>query len=202
MAVSERVRTKSLERLNSLTVAAVDPAVDDAYSRSEFGYGWYDYDKDGQDARAEILIQFCHQPETLLQFATEKERRVVAGKWFCRFTGEIFTDASKLDIDHYVPLKNAWISGAHAWDKDRRKQYSNGMGIRSKRRSWLVPVSASANRSKSDRSPDAWLPDREKYVQHYAAVWIKTKHYWGLSVTPEEKATLLSVLQGQGDTAS
>ena len=194
MALSEKVRNKSYHRLAQLTVAEVDAAVEETYSRSQFGYGWYDLDKDGQNERAEMLIRFCQQPETTLKFATDADRRVVEGLWFCRFTGDKFTDASDLDVDHFVPLKNAWISGAHAWTKERRVQYANGYQMKGKRRAWLVPVSASANRSKSDRSPDAWLPEREKYVSKYVAIWIKTKAYWGLSITPAEWKTCMDIL--------
>ena len=194
MRLSQPARRKALARLAELKVADVDPAVADSYERSEFGWGWYDFDKDGQNARAEMLILYCQQPDKTLAFATDDERRVVGGRWRCRFTGNTYTDAGELDIDHIVPLKNAWISGAHAWTDERRRAYASGQGIRTKRRSWLVPVDASANRSKADKSPDAWLPERVQYLPRYAALWVVTKHYWQLSVTPAEQAQLHELL--------
>ena len=194
-----RLAKVALRRLNKLDCADIDEAVEDSYSRSQFGYGWKDLDSDGQDERAEALITW-HRPgksKAPVEFATDKERRVVTGRWQCRFTGEVFTSAGDLDIDHIVPLKNAWLSGAHAWDKSRREQYSNGFGIRSRRRSWLLPVSASANRSKGARSPDEWMPENERYWVRYAALWVRTKEYWGLSVTPSEKAFLREVLESE-----
>ena len=194
MPISNKVRRKALDRLAGLTVVEIDPVVADAYERSDFGWGWYDLDRDGQDARAEALILYCQRPDKTLEFATDDERRVVAGRWRCRFTGDIYRDASQLDIDHYVPLKNAWISGAHAWTDERRRHYANGLGIKSPKRSWLIPVAASANRAKGAKSPDEWLPPRLQYHDRYAAVWVATKHYWHMSVTAAEKFALLSLL--------
>ena len=196
MAISARVRRNALGRLESLVVVEHDPAVEESYERSNFGWGWVDFDGDQQDARAEALILYCQRPDKTLEFATDDERRVVAGRWRCRFTGDIYRDASQLDIDHYVPLKNAWISGAHAWTDERRRHYANGLGIKSPKRSWLIPVAASANRAKGAKSPDEWLPPRHQYHDRYAAVWIATKHYWHMSVTTAEANALRELLAG------
>ena len=189
---------KGLESLAKLVVRS-DSAVIPAYSRSEFGHGWNDVDKDGQDTRAEVLIE-AHRPgrkKVKLAFATDKDKRVVSGRWRCRFTGEWVTDASKLDIDHLVPLADAWDSGAHAWDKDRRERYSNGVGVKSWRRSWLLPVTAKYNRAKGSRSPEEWLPPNDVYLLNYAADWIATKAYWNLSITQAEKDTLENLLKNK-----
>ena len=195
--MARRVAKAALKRLAALRVAEHDPAVDGSYERSEFGHGWDDVDSDGQNERAEILIRTHKGPESGLKFATTRERRVVSGKWFCRFTGETFTDAGRLDIDHLVPLKDAWLSGASTWTRERRERYANGVGIRTNHKTWLVPVSASANRSKSDDAPHEWLPPRREYWKRYAAAWVRTKHYWALSVTAAEKAKLEEILSGK-----
>ena len=198
----EKTAEKALQLLEKLQVREIDQAVVDSYERKEFGSGWKDNDKDGQDERQEALIFWHRQrgwkklglkakPELVLDTAG---RRVVSGFWMCRFTGQYFELPSQLDIDHLVPLKAAWISGAYAWDKNKRSQYANGFGIKSRMRSWLIPVQASANRSKGARGPDEWLPERERYHLHYAAAWIRAKAYWGLSITAAEKAVLLKCL--------
>ena len=192
---SARFKQKAVDNLNKLNVAAIDVTVDEAYERELFGAGWMDADGDGQDTRAEVLIRYHLKNKAPLVFRSEQERRVESGHWKCRFTGEVFTDAGDLDIDHIVPLKNAWVSGANEWTLKRREQYSNGYGIKGRRqRSWLVPVCASANRSKGSRSPDEWMPENVNYQVRYAALWIRTKKHWGLSVTPAEKEALLKVL--------
>ena len=192
--MQERIRITALRRLEKLLVVEHDPAVEESYDRSQFGHGWDDLDSDGQDERAEILIRFC-KPKTALAFASDKEKRVVSGKWRCRFTNDVITDASKLDIDHLIPLKNAWMCGADKWDRERREHFANGFGIKSRKRSWLLPVASSANRAKGAKSPDQWLPPNEKYHARYAAQWIRHKNYWSLSVTPEEKTALKELLK-------
>ena len=190
----------ALRRLDELVVREQSPDVAATYDRRKFGHGWFDLDKDGQNERAEVLIR-CHRgrPDQL-RFATHRERRVESGLWFCRFTGDIFTRADELDIDHLVPLKEAWMSGAHAWtDSDRLERFANGVGIASREKSWLVPVSASHNRSKGDRAPHEWMPPRVEYHARYAASWVRTKHYWSLSVTRAEKDKLRAVLMGKSD---
>ena len=192
----QKISERALERLASLNVAEYSPAVEESYDRHEFGHGWDDMDSDGQNERAEILIRFC-RPKKALEFATTHEKRVVSGKWRCRFTGESFTQAAQVDIDHVVPLKNAWLSGANLWSRERREQYANGFGIKSKKRSWLLPVSASANRAKGAKGPEEWLPPRVEYHVKYAAQWILHKSYWSMSVTSAEKASLESILTGK-----
>ena len=190
-----RIRQTALTRLAKLETVEHDPAVEAAYSRTLFSHGWKDNDGDGQDERQECLIRYHDKRKALLVFESEAEKRVESGLWFCRFTGETFTDPGDMDIDHFVPLKAAWLAGAHAWTKERRSQYSNGYGIKStRRRSWLIPVSSSANRSKGARGPDEWQPPRESYFVNYAATWIRTKVYWRLSVTSAERAALEKML--------
>ena len=166
-----------------------DPVIADKYERHEFGYGWADADSDGQDERAEVLIDF-HRPGRRGVALVLDGERVVSGRWMCRFSRRWFTDAAALDVDHVVPLREVWISGGSAWDRDRRRNYANGRGIRSKRRSWLLPVDASLNRSKGARGPAEWLPPADRYCLNYAALWVGTKKYWGLSVTADERAAL------------
>ena len=47
------------------------------------------------------------------------------GEWFDPYTGETVTDATRLDIDHMIPLKNAHDSGGWAWDESRKAAFAN-----------------------------------------------------------------------------
>ena len=194
--LKQRIRKAALRRLNSLEVKPREN--EDTYDRRRFGSGWQDVDRDGEDTRAEVLIRF-HRPGIQKAELVIYGGTVRRGRWHCRFTGQWFTDASDLDIDHHVPLWEAWVSGAHAWTDDRRERYANGVGIRSHRRGWLLPVSASANRSKGRRGPADWKPSRESFHLKYAAWWIKAKKYWGMSVDAAEKAALLEMLSPHED---
>jgi hypothetical protein len=71
------------------------------YSRSQFGSGWVDTDKDYQNSRMETLIS---QSVGQLQYKTAKQCKVKSGRWISPFTGLTIYNASEIDIDHVVPL--------------------------------------------------------------------------------------------------
>lgn len=122
------------------------PVFAGTYERSEFGR-WLDEDRDCQNTRHELLIEQSTVPATL----SENGCRVVHGRWISMFTSAVNTDASKLDIDHVVPLAWAWDRGADKWDKKRRISFANDPRN-------LIVVEASLNRSKGAKGPDEWLP--------------------------------------------
>jgi hypothetical protein len=117
--------------------------------------------------------------------------RVVAGLWVDRFTGERFTDPSRLDIDHMVPLANAHRSTGALWPREHKQAFANDLTTPDA----LVAVSASANRSKGDRSPDQWKPPDADAWCWYATVWVTVKVTWDLTVTTPERGALSDMLQ-------
>ncbi|MDW5325605.1 HNH endonuclease family protein [Plantactinospora sp. KLBMP9567] len=114
---------------------------------------------------------------------------VVGGRWSSRYDKRTLTDPSDVDIDHMVPLANAWRSGADEWDDDKRSEFANDLD-----RPQLVAVSASSNRAKGDQDPSQWKPSNRDDWCQYAEDWIAVKHYWRLSVTSGEKAALDDML--------
>ncbi|OJF12293.1 HNH endonuclease family protein [Couchioplanes caeruleus] len=115
---------------------------------------------------------------------------VVAGTWISVYDGDRLTDPAKVDIDHMVPLANAWRSGASSWTTDRREEFANDLDDPQ-----LVAVSATANRSKGDQDPSTWKPERTEAWCQYAADWITVKARWKLTVTDKEKAALTDMLE-------
>lgn len=97
-------------------------AASSQYQRSAFGHGWDDADGDCRDSRAEALI---NASTTRVRFASEKDCRVVTGRWISPFTGEVIQNASNVDIDHVVPLAWAWERGAKNWPKEKRERFAN-----------------------------------------------------------------------------
>lgn len=115
---------------------------------------------------------------------------VVAGRWVDVYTAQVFTDPSLLDVDHMVPLANAHRSGGAGWDTARKRAFANYLAINDA----LIAVSASANRSKGDSSPDQWLPPAGSSHCRYAAAWVDVKYQWALTVTTAEKSRLGQLL--------
>ena len=115
---------------------------------------------------------------------------VVDGRWYSPYDGRTYSDPSDVDIDHLVPLADAWRSGADAWTDDERGDFANDLV-----RPQLRAVSLSANRAKGDQDPSQWRPLNRDYWCEYAQDWVAVKHYWRLTVTPAEKAALIDMLE-------
>lgn len=114
---------------------------------------------------------------------------VVGGRWVSAYDKRTFTDPSDVDIDHMVPLANAWRSGADKWNDERRGDFANDLT-----RPQLRAVSATSNRAKGDQDPSQWKPANRAFWCEYAADWIAVKHFWQLRVTVAEKAALSDML--------
>jgi hypothetical protein len=157
------------------------------YHRSDWRH-WVDYDGDGQDTRAEVLIDESLVPVT---FTDDRERTVATGEWYCAFTGRTFTLASDVDIDHFVPLENAHRSGGWAWDAARREAYANDRIDPNH----LIAVEDNANQSKGSDGPEDWRPPDEDYWCEYARNWQSIKARWGLTMTVEEAEAVREMLE-------
>lgn len=149
-----------------------------AYVRSEWHKRWYDLDKDCQDTRQEVLIA----ESTTEPVMDEKGCRVVSGTWEDPYTGKTFTVPGDLDVDHFIPLKMAHVSGGWAWDQAKRKAFSNELADETH----LIAVDKSANRSKGSRGPDKWMPTNGRYHCEYLRIWLDLKQKWELSLTAAE----------------
>ncbi|MCA1060338.1 HNH endonuclease family protein [Rossellomorea aquimaris] len=114
---------------------------------------------------------------------------VTSGSWYSYYDGVTFTDPSDLDIDHVVPLAEAWRSGASSWTTQKREDFANDLSGPQ-----LIAVSASSNRSKGDQDPSTWQPPRSGAACGYSKWWISTKYKWGLSLQSSEKTALQGML--------
>ncbi|WP_260618513.1 HNH endonuclease family protein [Streptomyces sp. WAC07149] len=136
----------------------------------------------------------CDTRETVLKrdgadVTQDSECRAVSGSWKSLYDGVAVNEASKLDIDHMVPLAEAWRSGASGWDAAKRKAFANDLT-----RPQLLAVSAASNRSKGDQSPDLWQPpDKASWCQ-YGRAWTTVKSRYGLTVTDAERAMLTTMI--------
>lgn len=157
------------------------------YHRDRFG-SWVDADGDGCDTRAEVLIA-----ESRVRAQVDPAGcRVVAGDWLSAYDGYSTTDPSELEIDHVVPLAEAWRSGAWAWGPARRVAFANDLDEPRA----LAAVTAAANQAKRDRDPAAWQPSNRDAWCDYADAWVAVKLRWGLTADEAEVQALRSMLAG------
>jgi hypothetical protein len=166
-----------------LTVAPVSHAA--SYDREAFG-GWIDADHDCQNTRAEVLIAESHAAVTYTRAAGCV---VATGAWTDPWSGTSTSIAHDFDVDHSVPLANAWRSGAWAWTRTQRVAYANDLDDADH----LIAIVAAENRAKGDDGPESWRPPRQSAWCRYALVWDHIKAKWRLSATPEEWRALVEM---------
>ncbi|MFJ7782203.1 HNH endonuclease family protein [Streptomyces albidoflavus] len=164
------------------------PESREGYKRTSFKH-WTDADRNGCNTRSEVLIV-----ESRVKPTIEDRCRVVSGEWYSYYDGVTVDAPGGLDIDHMVPLAEAWDSGASEWDAARREAYANDLGADAS----LVAVTARTNRSKADQDPAEWLPPLADARCTYIAEWVGTKLRWQLAADDTERAALTDIAGGCG----
>jgi hypothetical protein len=154
------------------------------YTRDQFKL-WVDADGDGCDTREEVLISEADDPVTIGSGCS-----LSGGRWFSYYDRVSWTDKGRIDIDHVVPLAEAWDSGASAWSASQRQSYANDLGDSRT----LVGVTDTVNQTKGDQDPTTWMPTYDKC--RYLREWVAVKIRWRLAVDSSEKSALQSLSSG------
>ncbi|MEU9489094.1 HNH endonuclease family protein [Streptomyces decoyicus] len=158
----------------------------DGYERTKFKH-WIDEDKDGCNTRNEVLLA-----EAVTQPIIGAGCKITGGTWRSYYDDTTVQGPSGLDIDHMVPLAEAWDSGASQWTAARRQAYANDLGAERS----LVAVTAKSNRSKADQDPAQWMPPAADAQCTYLSDWVSTKLRWSLTVDRAERDTLRQLATG------
>ena len=165
--------------LTSLTVKA--DGSQSGYSRDLFPH-WIDQGNS------------CNTREVVLKrdgknVVTNSSCAATAGSWYSPYDGATWTAASDVDIDHVVPLADAWRTGASSWTTAQRQAYANDLSAPQ-----LIAVTDNVNQAKGDQDPSSWQPSRTAYRCTYAKMWIASKYHWALRLQPAEKTALQAML--------
>lgn len=162
------------------------------YAREQFGRGWKDPDRNGCDARNDILgrdlSQKTFKPGT-------RECVVVTGMLEDPYTGSKISfqrgssTSMAVQIDHVVALSDAWQKGAQRLDADTRLKLANDPLN-------LMAVDGPTNARKSDGDAATWLPPQRSFRCHYVARQSAVKLKYGLWMTGAEKAAVSRVVAG------
>lgn len=172
-----------------LAVLVIDdrPSPQGTYRRDDWPH-WEDVDGNGCDARQDALIRWTTTTATL---DTSRRCKVLAGTWLSPYDGRTASSPSEVEIDHLVPLAEAFRSGGWRWDPGQRRRFANDQVE-------LVATSSSSNRSKSDSTPDEWRPARREAWCAYADRYVTVKATYGLSITTDERDALGQMLDTCG----
>lgn len=103
------------------------------------------------------------------------------GEWVSYYDGRTWFRSSDVDIDHLVPLAEAWDSGASKWTARTRAAFANDLRFRPS----LVAVTDNVNQSKSDQDFREWQPTRARC--RYLREWVSVKTRWKLTADAAEK---------------
>lgn len=172
----------ALSVLGKIKIAKEQPA---GYSRSLFKH-WADADGDSCNTREEVLINESRSNAQIDAYGC----KVIEGNWLSPYDNAMHTNPSELDIDHMIPLKEAWDSGARNWSSSQRQLFANDLSDPRP----LIAVTAGQNRSKSDRDPSNWIPPNAQYMCIYLAEWVAIKVRWNLSMDQSEFGRIRNLL--------
>lgn len=164
------------------------------YTRDQFGPAWTDDNDDpmghnGCDTRNDIL----RRDLLVTAFtATGHGCAVLTGTLADPYTGRTIAFArggssSAVQIDHVVPLGDAWQSGAQQWPVQERIDLANDPLD-------LLAVSSPQNEAKGDGDAATWLPANRVYRCAYVARQVAVKARYELWMTRAEHDAIASIL--------
>ena len=111
----------------------------------------------------------------------------LTGTWVDPYSANKFNAAADIDIDHMVPLAEAYRTGASSWTTTRRTQFANDPLV-------LVSSYDVLNQAKGDKGPEAWKPPNTAAYCNYAIRWVAVKQKYSLTTSTAEKSALTNML--------
>ncbi|GAA2753630.1 HNH endonuclease family protein [Amnibacterium kyonggiense] len=153
---------------------------------ARFGAAWLDVDRNGCDTRDDVLRRD-------LTDVAGSRCTVRSGVLHDPYTGRTIHfvrgegTSTAVQIDHVVPLADAWRTGAQRLSQAQRIALANDPIN-------LFAVDGPTNGQKSDGDAATWLPPSTAFRCTYIAHQVGVKRAYGLWVTPAEKAAMQRIL--------
>ncbi|MFF4590472.1 HNH endonuclease [Streptomyces sp. NPDC001388] len=113
--------TITLPVRDTLAALAVQDERRDGYTRDKFRH-WTDARRDDCGTHAEVLVEEAVDPPTV-----GANCKLSGGIWYSHYDDQYLASARKADVDHLVPLAEAWESGASTWTPKEREAYANDL---------------------------------------------------------------------------
>lgn len=181
---------KALDLLETIQVKGRAPKT--GYTRDEFGPAWADIDHNGCDTRNDILardlVDKTFKPNT-------NNCVVASGTLADKYTATIINfvrgqdTSSKVQIDHIVPLSDAWQKGAQELSNELREELANDPLN-------LMAADGPTNAAKGDSDAATWLPPNKAFRCEYVARQTSVKAKYSLWVTQAEHDSIARTLEG------
>ncbi|PQZ86825.1 deoxyribonuclease [Arthrobacter sp. MYb214] len=183
------IYAESLELLNEVTVKGRAPKT--GYDRAEFGKGWKDPDRNGCDARNDILsrdlVDVTYKPAT-------RPCVVLSGTFDDPYTGKTIEfkrgqgTSTSVQIDHVVALSDSWQKGAQRWDAETRLEFANDPLN-------LLASDGPTNASKGDKDAASWLPPNKSFRCTYVSRQTQVKAKYDVWMTTAEHTAIGNILK-------
>ncbi|ALC05656.1 hypothetical protein CDES_06140 [Corynebacterium deserti GIMN1.010] len=174
--------------LSGLEIKGRAPAT--GYAREQFGQAWSDdvtveFGHNGCDTRNDILRRDL--TDTQIKEGTH-DCVVLTGTLEDPFSGDTIDfvrgpRSADVQIDHIVPLHDAWVKGAQQWDEETRRNFANDPIN-------LQAVAGTLNQQKGAGDVATWLPPNRAFRCDYAKAIITVKDKYGVWVTKAESDAL------------
>ena len=157
------------------------------YSRELFEH-WVDLTGSGCTTRHKVLrAQATAVARSTATSGAAGSCVVFEGDWELLFDGSRHVGlASEIDVDHVVALAEAWDSGAHSWDAERRRIFANDPLN-------LIVADRQVNKDKADRDAGEWRPSDPRSRCITAAKMVLTKLRYQLTVDSAERRGLIAM---------
>lgn len=103
----------------------------------------------------------------------------------CYYCGDEFSDYSKFDWDHIVPLKYAHDNGAYAWSNEEKIDFAHDefVGLLS---------CATCNRVKGAKGPSEWMP--ELHQEEYCKMFMEICNKYNLEIAEEDELVIFEYI--------
>lgn len=186
---------EALTALDSLEVKGRAPKT--GYEREEFGQAWsddvtVDFGHNGCDTRNDILRRDL-DPESLVLKEGTHDCVALSGTLHDPYSGQDIEfqrgaqTSRAVQIDHVVPLADAWQKGAQQWPPEKRRDFANDPRN-------LLAVDGPLNQQKGAGDAATWLPPNKGFRCEYARRIVEVKAAYELWVTEAEKDALSRLL--------
>jgi hypothetical protein len=196
-SLGNSVSDTAANAITQLAGLKVAPQNGSGYQRDLFYKSWGDADDYGWTG---VPLRDCTVREAALMrdgsnvTYNPSNCAIESGTWTLPYTGSTVTltktqISSQIQIDHVVPLGEAWASGASAWTSTQRRDYAFDPLV-------VLSASSKANEEKSDDDVAQWTPPLASADCGYAIRWVDIKSKYQLSVDQAEHDKLASMLAG------
>lgn len=179
-------QSRAINLLQWKRVGETPAAPPEPYNRKKHFGNWRRVGSGCMNVRAQVLSRDSSSPVEMRESGCSVE----SGTWADPYTSDTYTAAEDMDIDHFVPLKNAYISGGAQWARKKFCRYGNFL----KNNFHLISTYKIENRKKGDMTPADYLPPNRPWHCEYAIRWLKIKAIWGLVMMPPEVEALQKIV--------